>query len=321
MPLRNDLLNPISPDHPAGESLRYAPVYDKIKEARREDDDAPQGDWKFERKQADWPQAIKLIGDSLATKTKDLQLAAWLAEAMLRREGIQSFREAIELIKGLIENFWDGLYPEIEDGDAEFRAAPLQWLGDKLDLAVKRAPITKGRLNSLQYEEAKKIGREEDVKDDYEKQAARSQAIQDGKIPMEVWDKDFDSTSKQFYVDLEASFDGTLETLDALGQLCDEKFGDVSPSFRGLKTALETTRQTVHILLQKKREKEPDEPVAATEEAPAEGAYETAGEAVAADGGAAAARAPVRRAGALAAEPVDRADAIARVVSAAKFLR
>ncbi len=87
MPLRNDLLNPISADKPAGENLRYAPVYDKIKEARREDDDAPQGDWKRERKVADWPLAIKLISEALATKTKDLQLAAWLAEAMLNREG------------------------------------------------------------------------------------------------------------------------------------------------------------------------------------------------------------------------------------------
>ena len=102
MPLRNDLLNPISADKPAGENLRYAPVYDKIKEARREDDDAPQGDWKRERKVADWPLVIKLISESLATKTKDLQLAAWLAEAMLRREGVAGLREVLELTSGSV---------------------------------------------------------------------------------------------------------------------------------------------------------------------------------------------------------------------------
>ena len=37
MPLRDDLLNPIPGDNPSGESLRYAPVFDKIKEARREE--------------------------------------------------------------------------------------------------------------------------------------------------------------------------------------------------------------------------------------------------------------------------------------------
>src|ERR1017187_5175612 len=50
MPLRDDLLNPISAENPAGESIRYAPVFDKIKEARRQEDDAPQGDWTYERK-------------------------------------------------------------------------------------------------------------------------------------------------------------------------------------------------------------------------------------------------------------------------------
>ena len=126
MPLRKDLLDPISAGKPSGESLRYAPLYDKIKEARREDDDAPQGDWKWERKVADWPLTIKLIGDALATQSKDVQLAAWLAEAMLRREGVAGLREVLDLIRGYLENFWDTLYPELDDGDAEFRAAPLQ---------------------------------------------------------------------------------------------------------------------------------------------------------------------------------------------------
>ena len=123
MPLRNDLLNPISADNPAGENLRYAPVYDKIKEARREDDDAPQGDWALERKVADWPLTIKLISEALATKTKDLQLAAWLAEAMLRREGIAGLREVLDLNRAPArELLGRTLYPELEDGDAEFRA-------------------------------------------------------------------------------------------------------------------------------------------------------------------------------------------------------
>jgi hypothetical protein len=30
--------------------------------------------------------------------------------------------EVLELDRALIENFWDTLYPELEDGDAEFRA-------------------------------------------------------------------------------------------------------------------------------------------------------------------------------------------------------
>ena len=53
MPLRADLLQPIAGDSPGGVSLRYDPIYEKIKEARREDDDAPQGEWQRARKVAD----------------------------------------------------------------------------------------------------------------------------------------------------------------------------------------------------------------------------------------------------------------------------
>lgn len=93
MPLRNDVLQPVAGANPAGASLRYDPVYDKIKEARRQDDDAPQGDWARARKVADWPQVIKLAGDALATKSKDLQLAAWLTEALLRQEGLAGLQD------------------------------------------------------------------------------------------------------------------------------------------------------------------------------------------------------------------------------------
>ena len=37
------LLAPIPGDNPSGRSVRNDPIYDKIKEARREDDDADQG--------------------------------------------------------------------------------------------------------------------------------------------------------------------------------------------------------------------------------------------------------------------------------------
>ena len=137
MPLRNDLLNPIAGENPSGQNLRYAPVYDKIKEARREDDDAAQGDWKRERKVADWPLVVKTAGETLATKSKDLQLAAWLTEALLKTQGVGGLRDGLDLLKGLIEGFWDTLYPEIEDGDLEMRAAPLDWVGGRLDRAVK----------------------------------------------------------------------------------------------------------------------------------------------------------------------------------------
>jgi len=319
MPLRKDLLNPLSGGKPAGENLRYAPIYDKIKEARREDDNAPQGDWKVERKVADWPLTIKLISDALATQTKDLQLGAWLAEAMLRKEGVAGLREVLDLLRGLLENFWDTLYPELDDGDAEYRAAPLQWVGDRMESAVKRGGLTRSGLDWFQYKESRAVGTEEAAAESEDKRKARLDAIAEGKIPQETFDKAFEESPKKFYVSLLETFDGTLESLGNLGSVCDEKFGDVAPSFGTLKRALEEVRQTVYILLQLKREKEPDEPVAAPEP---EAQAEPVSEEPAAQPAVTAATALVRpRTGALTAEPVDRDDAIGRVVAAARFLR
>jgi type VI secretion system protein ImpA len=322
MPLRKDLLNPISAGKPSGESLRYAAVYDKIKEARREDDDAPQGEWKVERKVADWPLTIKLIGDALAAQSKDVQMTAWLAEAMLHREGVAGLREVLDLIRGYLESFWDTLYPELDDGDAEFRAAPLQWLGDRLESAVKGTGLTRSGLNWFQYKESRAVGTEEAADTD-EKRQARLNAIAEGKIPQEQFDKAFDETPKQFYVSHLETLDGTLESLSALGAVCDEKFGDLTPSFGTLKRALEEMRQTVYILLQVKREKEPDEPAAAVEPEGESGpAYEEPAVQATASVATGTAAAPARaRTGALSAEPVDREDAIGRVVAAARFLR
>ena len=76
MPLREDILTPIAGDNPSGIDLRYDTkllIFDKIREARRKDDELAQGDWQTERKTANYPLVIKLAQDTLATVSKDLQ--------------------------------------------------------------------------------------------------------------------------------------------------------------------------------------------------------------------------------------------------------
>ena len=214
MPLRDDLLNPIPGENPSGESLRYAPVFDKIKEARRADDDAPQGEWQFERKTADYPLVIKLAGEALATKSKDLQVAAWLTEAILRKEGFPGLKAGLELIKGLIENFWDTLYPELDDGDAEMRAAPLEWLGTRMESALRSVPLTRKGANWFQFKESRAVGYEA-AADTEAKVEARNAAIAEGKMSGEEWDSAVAATPKAFYAGMEETLDGILEVLES----------------------------------------------------------------------------------------------------------
>ena len=110
MALRNDLLEPVTGENPSGPSLRYERVYDQIKEARVEEDDGfPAGDWQRPAKKADFNLVIKLAGDALATRTKDLQLLAWLTEAHVKREGITLLPPCLSLFLAMQEQFWETL--------------------------------------------------------------------------------------------------------------------------------------------------------------------------------------------------------------------
>jgi type VI secretion system protein ImpA len=264
MPLPDTLLNPISGENPSGEDLRYAPLYDQVKEARREEEESEQGEWKTEIKKADYPLVVKLASEAIASKSKDLQIAAWLTDALLRTEGFAGLKQGLDLLHGLVGTFWDSLFPQLEDGDAELRAGPLDWVGSNLVLPLRMAPLNKARHGWLDYTESRKIGYEEQADTDEKKQARKS-ALEAGKVSPEDFDKSFSETPKTFYVSAEAALDGCTASLQALDTLCREKFGDVAPSFTELKKTLETVRHSVHLLLQKKRETEPDVVEAAAE--------------------------------------------------------
>jgi type VI secretion system protein ImpA len=320
MPLPADLLNPIAGDNPSGEDVRYDNkllLYDKIKEARRQDDNLAQGAWEHERKVADYALVGKLAQEALATRTKDLQLAAWLTESALRTEGFAGLRQGLVLCHGLVDKFWDTLYPPLEDGDAELRAAPLDWLGSALEIPLKNTPLVRAGYDWLKLKESRVVGYEDQAKTDKDKKA-RAKLLAEGKLAPEAFDKAFVETPKAFYVQAEKDLDSCLEAQKSLDDLCTQKFGDAAPSFGKLKIALEEVRHAVHTLLEKKRETEPD-PV---EEKPA---------AASADAGAASATADTSGAHSgpsaivisvmNSSEPADRREVIASVARAAAFLR
>ena len=264
-----ELLQPITEDKPSGSDIRYDPVYDAIREARRADDELNQGQWQIERKVADYPLVISLATNALKKKSKDLQIAAWLTDALLNRESIAGLVAGLRLLHGLIDKFWDTLYPELEDDDLELRAAPLDWVGLKLEFPVRNAPLNREGHGWHQYSQSRTVGYEDQAKAPDQKKK-REKNIAEGKLQPEVFDKSFTETPKAFYLDLEKQLDTALATLAALGALCDEKFGDAGPSFGKLKSALDEVRHVAHSLLEKKRETEPDPVVEAPpEEAPA----------------------------------------------------
>lgn len=137
------ILAPISGSNPAGRSLRFEGVYDKIRNARKEDDPTlPQGVWKTELKKAHWDIVESVAVDALENESKDIQIAAWLTEAWLKRHGFAGMARGLELIRRLGEQYWDDMFPAIENGDLDFRLAPLVWLNEKLPQSLKLTPFT-----------------------------------------------------------------------------------------------------------------------------------------------------------------------------------
>ena len=315
MPLRDDLLKPIEGANPSGADLRYAPVFDKIKEARRVEDDAPQGDWQRERKLADYKLVLKLASETLATKSKDLQLAAWVTEAALRQEGFAGLLQGLKLIRGLLENFWDTVYPEIEDGDMELRAAPVEWVGTKLEQAVRESPITKGGFSFFKYKESRAVGYEESATSDQQQQI-RATKIREGALTPEDFDKDSAATPTATYEAWQTALEGCLEEIETLQLFGEEKFADQAYSLTPLRTAVEEIHHQIRLFLQKRADAAPApaEPEPEPEAEPEQASY-----AVQSSGAAAVAAKPKRSVVGL--DPADLDDASARLAAVAKFLR
>src|SRR5437868_2133610 len=97
--LTDDLLDPISAEQPSGANLRWAAEWDRIKEARRQDDNLSAGSWqKRDGKSADWRQVERLATSILRSQSKDLQIAMWLTEAELKLHGFLGLSEGLRVV-------------------------------------------------------------------------------------------------------------------------------------------------------------------------------------------------------------------------------
>ena len=152
------ILQPISEENPAGENLQYASVYGEIREARRADKNVAQGEWQIELKVADYRKVVALAVPALTTQTKDLQIAAWLSESLVKEYGFVGLRDSFKLLSGLQEKFWETLFPEIDEGDMEGRANAIEWMDKETSFAIRQAPILDGEGYSfIDFEDSKRF--------------------------------------------------------------------------------------------------------------------------------------------------------------------
>ena len=70
----------------------------------------------------------KLASQILAEKAKDLEVAAWLTESLVRSDGLAGLAFGATLIEGLATRYWDTLYPMPDEDGMETRVAPVTGL-------------------------------------------------------------------------------------------------------------------------------------------------------------------------------------------------
>ena len=271
------ILTPVADDNPAGEDLRYI-LYDEVTEARRADDALDRGDWQRDMKSADWETVISLCSDALVKRTKDLQIAAWLTEALTVTEGFEGLLTGLKIIRGFLENFWESVYPLIEDDDLDYRVGRLEFLNNNLWSRIKQIPLTdsaaKAGYSWLQWEESRRVGYEGDAA----KAETRAELIAEGKLAPEDFDSAVSQSKRAFYEILAANVAKCCEEFETLEQLADEKFGKEAPRLAELRKSLEDCNQMISKILKEKRQLEPDEPEAAGAEDMAEDTPENTAE-------------------------------------------
>jgi type VI secretion system protein ImpA len=123
------LLQPVSAEQRCGEDLSFSKEVDEIAQARQHDDPTlDQGAWETALKEADWPLVATRCAGMIATRSKDLRLAVWLAEALAKTHGLRGLGDGYAVLAGLCDQYWTGLYPLVDDGDYDQRIGNLFWL-------------------------------------------------------------------------------------------------------------------------------------------------------------------------------------------------
>jgi type VI secretion system protein ImpA len=267
------LLKPISDESPAGQDLRSILLdakkgiywHDRIREAHRENlyETVP--------KLPDWPTVISLSTQALSTLTKDLQVAAWLSDGLVKHNGhdrLAGLRDSFRLVRGLIEQYWETVFPAIdpegEDGQYTARGNIIAGLDTRLALAVKAIPLTESttglKYSFANWEESKVFDvpdkeKYETLTSDEAERAdrLREQAVQGGKVTGEEWRRAVSGTPYQFFRERLELLNECSEELTALDEAMDLRFQRETPGVKGLQKSLDEMTSLVRNLEQEKR--------------------------------------------------------------------
>jgi type VI secretion system protein ImpA len=215
------LLAPVSAERPCGEDLAFSSEIDAIVRARQADDPSlEQGAWVTELKEADWKFVARHCAQLIEKRSKDLQLAVWLAEAEARTGGLRGLADSLLLVAALCERYWDGMYPLPDEDGHERRIGNLSWMASRIAPLLREIPLTDGQPGHAlrDFDVARMHGGEELAKLD----TARAKS------------------SPAFYEALLRDCEHCAGALERIEHSVDQRLGVDGPSFSAAKSGLQS---------------------------------------------------------------------------------
>ncbi|WP_295456159.1 type VI secretion system protein TssA [uncultured Thiodictyon sp.] len=144
------LLKAVSEDQPTGDDLEYDPSFRALVEAATGTPERQMGDTVVAAQEPDW-RVVLQSSTALLGRSKDLRVAVLMTRALLGINGLPGLQAGLELIHGLLTQFWDGLHPELDasdDNDPTARVNVLLELTDRDTLLaqLRTTPLIRSRV-------------------------------------------------------------------------------------------------------------------------------------------------------------------------------
>lgn len=249
------LLTPIEGENPAGRDMReddsLVPLYFQIKDARSAARAAERGAVDEEDTGSiapEWRTIVEMAPDVLAETSKDLEIACWLTEALIRFEDFAGLRDGFRLMKGLVEGFWDNLYPpedEIDGPEAKF--APLSGLNGEggdgtLIQPIRQIYLTQGDtpFAAWHYRQASELAALDE--------ARRTARVDAGAPTLEMIDTSARQTSADFFRTLSQDLNGAIEAFKELEAALDARLGMDGPPTSNIRNAMAESAEIIERL-------------------------------------------------------------------------
>ena len=154
------LLTPIEGLSPCGEDLSYESSFSALESAARGKPEQQFGDTLIPSEPPDW-RDVEKRALALFDLTKDLRVSGLLCRAWTHLRGLEGATDGLELTAAMLEQFWENVHPQPEDGDHFMRMNALAFLDDATGFVsqLRSTDFIKSPLGSVMLRDAESMSR------------------------------------------------------------------------------------------------------------------------------------------------------------------